>query len=292
VNRTADRDLLLLRSALDNWLTTSSLSIIAKVVHRTPSRSSRAAVFKVCDQRRHTCVTMRSAPNFSMARTGMAAATATFVFASLHSLLASARAKDAVGALLGPKRRDLYFRAVYNALAVGATAYLVTRLRRLPDGVVYEVRGSAALIMRALQAVSLIALADCLRSVGVLNFLGIRQLGGTVSSRNVGPQRVEAQGPALDREGRVIITGPFRLHRHPANFWPAAILWFQPRMTHVGAAFTTACTLYMIAGSYHQDIRLRRAYGREYARYRAAGVPLFIPRLPRSNSSDSETAGC
>ena len=138
---------------------------------------------------------------------------------------------------------------------------------------------TSGLANAALQAGSLIALACCLRSVGVLNFLGIPQLGRALPSLDAGPRSVEAQGPARDQDGRILVTGPFRLHRHPANFWPVAILWLQPRMTHVSAAFAAVATLYMVAGSYHQDLRLRRAYGAEYAGYRAAGIPLFFPAL-------------
>lgn len=235
-------------------------------------------------------VSVRAKPRFSPGRTWILTAFGTILFASVHSLLASNGAKEAVAAVVGTRRCEIGYRAFYNIQALGATVYLLLWLRRLPDGVVYEVRGPASWLMRALQAGSLTALACSLRSVGVLNFLGIPQLSHVLlPSGEAGPRSVEAQGPALDHHGRIIVTGPFRLHRHPANFWPVAILWLHPRMTHVGAAFAAVATLYMVAGSYHQDLRLRQAYGPQYAGYRAAGIPLFFPRVHNYGITDSNT---
>ena len=252
-------------------------------IHVTATLPSPAVAHR-CTKRTISVVTssvsVRAKPRVSPRRTWILTAFGTILFACVHSLLASNSAKDTVAAVVGTRRCEIGYRAFYNLQALGATVYLLLWLRRLPDGIVYEVRGPASWLMRALQAGSLIALACCLRSVGLLNFLGISQLSQLVlPSREAGPRFVEAQGPALDHHGRIIVTGPFRLHRHPVNFWPVAILWLQPRMTHVGAAFAAIVTLYMVAGSYHQDLRLRRAYGPQYAGYRAAGIPLFFPRV-------------
>jgi hypothetical protein len=58
----------------------------------------------------------------------------TVLSTCVHSLLASKSARDGVAALVGTRRREAYCRAVYNAQALGATVYLVLRMRRLPDG--------------------------------------------------------------------------------------------------------------------------------------------------------------
>jgi protein-S-isoprenylcysteine O-methyltransferase Ste14 len=198
------------------------------------------------------------------------AAGATAAFALVHSLLASEAAKRRAAKHIGPRS----YRVAYNAQAIATTAALFLWLRRTsPDKSVYEISGPAAWVMRAGQTVALIRLIDCMRAVGVLNFLGLD------------PSRtIEAQGPASDRNGTLMVIGPFEQHRHPTNFWPVVLLWLQPRMSHAGLGFSIVASVYLYAGSHHQDARLRRAYGDAYERYRAA-VPFFVPSLIRSNTS-------
>jgi hypothetical protein len=44
-------------------------------------------------------------------------------------------------------------------------------------------------------------------------------------------------------------------------------------------AFNLAATVYLIVGSWHEEARLRAAYGRPYERYRDSGTPFYWPRL-------------
>ena len=195
------------------------------------------------------------------------AAGATAAFALVHSLLASEAAKRRAAKLIAPRS----YRAVYNAQAIATTAALFLWLRRIsPDECVYDIQGPAAWSMRAGQAVALLRLAACIRAVGVLNFLGFD------TSRTI-----EAQGPARDRSGALIVTGPFERHRHPTNFWPVVLLWLEPSMSRAGLGFSIIATVYLYVGSHHQEARLRRTYGDAYERYRAA-VPFFIPNFTNS----------
>ena len=43
------------------------------------------------------------------------------------------------------------------------------------------------------------------------------------------------------------------------------------------------CTLYAVLGSWHEDSRMRRAYGEAFARYQRC-TPLLIPRLRRRSA--------
>jgi protein-S-isoprenylcysteine O-methyltransferase Ste14 len=214
----------------------------------------------------------------TLTATLLRAAGATAAFALVHSLLASEAAKTRAAKLMAPRS----FRVAYNAQAIATTAALFLWLRRTsPDEPVYEISGPTAWAMRAGQAVALVRLIDCIRAVGVLNFLGLD------------PSRtIEAQGPARRRTGALIVTGPFERHRHPTNFWPVVLLCLQPRMSHAGIGFSVIASVYLYAGSHHQDARLRRAYGESYEDYRAA-VPFFVPGLTSSKkvlySAESRT---
>ena len=226
---------------------------------------------------RQTSVSRATQPNVSVARTLLKAVAATALFAAVHSVLASEVVKDIAASLVGRRRRDTFYRAGYNAQALGATVWLFFFIRSLPDRNVYEVRGTPAYLMRAGQAGSIAALAYSVYSVGILNFIGIPQLVRGSLARKPGPQTIEAQGPARWEDGTLLITGPFRIQRHPTNFWPIGVLWLQPRMSHAGLAFSIVGSVYLLAGSYHQDGRLRRAYGEQYETYRRE-TPLFLPR--------------
>ena len=213
-------------------------------------------------------------------RTALHSAAATVLFAAVHSLLASDRAKRIAAEAMGTASRKRY-RQAYNAQALATSVGLYLWLRLLPnDNVVYQIQGPAAYGMRVGQAAAAVQLARCLSAVGVRNFLG----------SNSQDQSIEAQGPARRHDGTLVVVGPFQTQRHPTNFWPVVLLWLQPRMKWSGLAFSVVASLYLYLGSLHQDHRLRRAYGDEYERYRASGVPLFLPSLTRIADVDSHVS--
>lgn len=57
------------------------------------------------------------------------------------------------------------------------------------------------------------------------------------------------------------------------------------RMTTKLLAFNTAATAYLVIGSWHEEVRLRQAYGQRYEVYRCSGIPFYSPRPARSLSS-------
>ena len=115
----------------------------------------------------------------------------------------------------------------------------------------------------------------------------VLSLTGGGSARPVWPAP-EAQGPAPDAgdagdahdaQGRLRTGGPFRWSRHPLNFVPLPIILFAPTMTLKRAAFAAASAAYLVLGSLHEELRLRRAYGDRYLRYQRSGVPFYLPGL-------------
>ena len=202
---------------------------------------------------------------------------ATALFAVAHSLLATRRAKRAATNLLGERRRNALYRPVYNAIAVVSTAALARHLVRLPDRDLYRARGPLSGLMVSGQLASLLCLLWGTGQVGFGGFSGLTNLVRMLAREPEITAEPEGQGPALGADGRVRATGPFRLSRHPLNFWMVPLLWLTPRMTVNLAVFSAAVTAYLAAGSLHEEERLREAYGEAYAAYQASGVGFFLP---------------
>jgi len=112
--------------------------------------------------------------------------------------------------------------------------------------------------------------------VGLLRITGLASVWAWLQRREDVPPEPEAQGPAADDAGRLIVEGPFRWSRHPLNWAPAPIFWMMPKMTLRRLAFA-AGTVYLVLGSIHEEARLRAAYGDEYEAYRQSGVPFYVP---------------
>jgi protein-S-isoprenylcysteine O-methyltransferase Ste14 len=49
-------------------------------------------------------------------------------------------------------------------------------------------------------------------------------------------------------------------------------------------AFNTVATIYLVVGSVHEEMQLRRAFGRDYERYAESGIDFYLP-FPRSGTT-------
>ena len=206
---------------------------------------------------------------------------ATALFAGVHSLLAGRAAKKGAARMLGERRRNALYRPLYNVQAVITFGALVLYGGRLPDRELYRASGPLSRLMRFGQVLSLLYLVHGARQIGLLRFAGVPNLRALLAGRAHVPREPEGQGPALDARGAVKATGPFRASRHPLNFGMIPVLWLMPRMTVNLAAFNTAVTAYLLAGSLHEEARLRATYGQTYVEYQKSGVNFFVPSASR-----------
>ncbi len=202
---------------------------------------------------------------------------ATTAFGVVHSALASRRAKQTATTLVGERNRNGLYRAFFIGQSIATFGALAIYARRQPDHVLYEAKGGLAGAMRVAQVLSLPVATYAAAQVGLRRITGIESVSQWLRSGPVHPEP-EAQGPAL-KNGELCATGPFRWSRHPLNFWPMLLFWFNPKMTTNLLAFNLTGTAYLYIGSAHEEARLRAAYGKKYIEYQNSKVPFYTPRL-------------
>ncbi len=206
---------------------------------------------------------------------------ATAAFGLVHSVLASRTAKRAAARGFGERNRNGLYRVFYIGQSLVTFGMLAAYIRRQPSRELYRVEGPLALLFHAGQASALVYATSAAGQVGLLRITGLENFLIWLGDDPVLPEP-EAQGPALDDEGRGHTAGPFAWSRHPLNFAPLPVFWLWPRMTTNLLAFNAAATIYLVVGSLHEEARLRNAYGDDYDAYLHSGVPFYIPAPERS----------
>lgn len=219
----------------------------------------------------------------SMWRSMLKVMAATAAFGVVHSALASRAAKRVAVRQFGERNRNGLYRAFYIGQSLATFGLLAAYIRRQPSRELYRVGGPLALLLHAMQAGAIVYATDAAGQVGLRRITGIESLLAWLGDGPVPPEP-EAQGPALDTEGRRHGLGPFAWSRHPLNFAPLPIFWLWPRVTTSLLAFNIAATVYLVLGSLHEEARLQEAFGGTYDAYRNSGVSFYVP-VPNQTSS-------
>jgi hypothetical protein len=210
-------------------------------------------------------------------------------------LFAHRSTKKAVVHWLGEENYHGWYRLFYNAQALVSTVALFWFIMRQPDRELWRARGATKWLCRALQVAAVIYGAWAAREVGVARFAGCTNAGAWIQQRRSAETEtsipvLEAQGPYVDESGQLQTGGPFRFSRHPLNLVPLLVFWLMPRLTRNGLIFNLLMTLYLVAGSWHEDQRLRETYGEAYEQYVRSGVPFYIPGCGGSASQRPDDA--
>lgn len=211
-------------------------------------------------------------------------AAATILFAGIHSLLASRSAKKIATRIFGKKKRNALYRPFYNAQAVITFGALVLYGIKLLNRDLYKIPFPLSLVMRSIQGFFLLYLIYGAKQIGFLQFSGISNLMKLLSRHSVIQPEPEGQGPIIDINGEMKVTGPFQTSRHPLNFGMIPILWLNPRMTLNLLTFNIITTIYLIIGSIHEEKRLIESYNGAYIDYQKSGISFFVPSISKSGS--------
>jgi protein-S-isoprenylcysteine O-methyltransferase Ste14 len=189
-----------------------------------------------------------------------------------HSLLASLKVKELVQRWLGERARHFY-RLGYNIFACVSFLPVLAIAALNPDQRLYLIPLPWSGLMVLGEFLAAAALVIGFRQTDAWEFLGLRQ----------------ADAPVEERQGGLVTGGLYHYVRHPLYSAGLAFIWLMPLMTLNVLAINTALTVYVIAGAYFEERKLRGEFGQDYADYMAA-TPMFIPFL-KGNKSRRGTSG-
>jgi protein-S-isoprenylcysteine O-methyltransferase Ste14 len=177
----------------------------------------------------------------------------------LHSLTASIWFKGLLRRTFGDGLMRFY-RLLYNILSLVSIALVLYLMLALPDRELYQIPAPWSVFMSIGQGLAALLLFVSLLQTDVLSFAGLRQL-------------FEAEGP-----GSLVISGLYRLVRHPLYTFALLLLWLSPSVSLNSFIVYLSFTIYILVGIFFEERKLLREFGQAYAAYRSA-TPMLIPGL-------------
>jgi methanethiol S-methyltransferase len=166
------------------------------------------------------------------------------IFACHHSIFARPAAQRWLSAVPAPLTRSVY---VWTASAL---LILVCRLWRSIGGTWYDAEGLRAVAHAAIQLGGLALIARAVAGLDPLELAGIRQATG-----------------APTRHETLLMTGPYRVVRHPLYLGWMLTLFGTAHMTSDRLAFAGLTSLYLVIAVPWEERSLRRSFGQAYADY-------------------------
>jgi protein-S-isoprenylcysteine O-methyltransferase Ste14 len=155
-----------------------------------------------------------------------------------------------------------YYRLFFNLVAVLSLMPVLWVMYHNPDYPLYFIPAPLVFITLLLQVAAASCAAAALLQTGLGDFLGINRLT---------PGNAESPAPVLN------VNGFYRWVRHPVYTFALLFIWLTPMLTVNLLALILGFTLYVIIGIYFEERKLLRAFGQDYADYRARTPMLFPP---------------
>ena len=153
-----------------------------------------------------------------------------------------------------------FYRLLYNIFAVVSIAPVLYLAVVLPDRELYQIPSPWSYVMLAGQGISALLLLVAVLQTDVLSFVGLRQV-------------VEEE-----KTGKLVVSGLYRIVRHPLYTFSLLILWLSPSVSLNSFIMYVSFTAYILVGIYFEERKLLREFGEEYASYRTV-TPMLIPGM-------------
>lgn len=198
-------------------------------------------------------------------------------WAVLHSLSMSRSCKRMLSGLLGP--RFAFYRLGFTVVSLASFALALTLLPQLPQ-TLYHTRGLATWVLWSVRLVGIIFFLWTLGAFNFGEFTGIHQ-AVRYPKGEIGPDGETTPS------GELIVTGPYRIVRHPMYLAAAAYLFADPDMTEEKLVFAAFTLTYFLVGSIFEERRLLVAFGLAYRAYQQTTprlIPCPLARRFRANS--------
>lgn len=186
------------------------------------------------------------------------------VYAVVHSLLASLRAKTLAEQWFGINARRWY-RLGYVVFVSITLLPIVGLTVVLPSLRLYTISMPWVIGTTLIQALAVVGVLVVVRQTGASRFLGFTQL--SEPAERVHPPDFVAYG----WYARV---------RHPLYLFSLVVIWLIPLMTTNILALNLGMTAYFLIGSIFEENKLAHEFGEMYRRYRQS-TPRLLPRLKR-----------
>lgn len=191
------------------------------------------------------------------------------LFGVVHSVLASNMVKEKIAAKLGNK--IAFYRLFYN-LTSFLLFIVIYDISPKPDFTIYDLDYPFDLIVFSLQIIPLIGLIWSIKYVDVKEFLGINQIIRYMKNN----YNVEQ----LDEVSIFRNDGAYRISRHPIYLFSIIFLFLRPSMDLFFLIFALSLTTYFYIGSFFEEKKLIKNFGKEYLSYREQ-VGRIFPKIFR-----------
>jgi len=186
------------------------------------------------------------------------------LYSLIHSYLASIKVKEWFKKNFG----DIiaFYRLGYNIFAL-ASFYLIYELSPKPHLILYDLPNPYDLIILVPQFLALAGLFWAFKYICFKEFFGLNQVK-RYFAKNYNSE--------LDENLTLHLEGPFRYTRHPVYFFSILILLFRPTMDLFYLVFFFCIVIYFYIGSYFEEEKLVKHFGKIYTDYRKS-VPKIFP---------------
>lgn len=186
------------------------------------------------------------------------------IFGYTHSLLASEKVKIQFKKIFG--ELIAFYRLLYNLFGF-LSLYFIYEFSPKPHIIIYDLPKPYDLIVLVPQFLSLMGVFWVFKYICLKEFIGLSQIKRFIEKRYT---------TELDEEFTLRIEGPYKYSRHPIYFFSITFLMFRPVMDLFYLTFFICIVVYFYIGSYYEEKKLVRQFGKVYENYKKE-VPRIFP---------------